>query len=66
VILIKLAGRNTGAEQSVALEIERLAAVRLAHAHVADQHQVSVLTPIVSSSRSATITDAPALAKALP
>jgi hypothetical protein len=29
MILIKLAGRNTCAEQSVALEVERLAAVRL-------------------------------------
>ena len=29
MILIKLAGRNTGAEQSVALEVERLAAALL-------------------------------------
>ena len=39
VILVKLAGGNAGAKQSVALEVQHLAAVRLAHAHVADQHR---------------------------
>jgi len=39
VIFVNLAGRNAGTEQSVPLEAQRLAAVRLAHAHVADLHR---------------------------
>jgi hypothetical protein len=46
MILIKLAGRNTCAEQSVALEVERLAAVRPAYAHVTDQHGLLHKRPI--------------------
>ena len=38
VVLVEVFYVNAGTDQSVTLQVEHLAAVRLAHAHVADQH----------------------------